>query len=292
MANTFNTDTYLEEYQATLQERLNRPTTWRQLTKVFKGNFRTDHSPYISTMPAIQSCTRGTASTAQDFTVTDTALTLSTYRELMVFIDRADEAQVNYALRMELAERQAQLITEVIESLWLADHANWTNIGLSGAVIDSGTATQITVSASNIDDIVRAVRREIRQANGQSLMSRKVVGFAWRPEDMELIEALAQANGFNLADLALKDGVSEGYKLFGAEHYFSNDNAANHVFAGVKEICEIGLLRRTWSQLDVIENPAGATGGNLSGVGLRVRSDSGLRVPAGLATIVYDVNVT
>ena len=291
MANTFNTDTYLEEYQAILQERLTRPTTWRQLTKVIMGNFRTDHFSYISTMPAIQSGTRGTASSAQDYTITDTALTLSTYRELMVFIDRADEAQVNYPLRMELAERQGELINEVIESLWLADHANWTNFGLSDVGGGGTSDTVITVTASNIATIVRGLRREVRQASGQGQMKRNGFGIGWRPEDFELLEQFAMANGFNLADLALKDGVEEGYKLFGVEHYFTNDNAANHVFAGVKNICQTGLLSATWSQLDVINNPAGGSGGNLSGTGLRVRSDSGLRVPAGLSTIVFDLRV-
>src|SRR3990167_8258224 len=126
--NTFNSDSYLEEYQAILQERLTHPTTWRQMTKVIKTNARSDHSPYISTMPSIQTGTRGTASTGQDFTITDTALTVSTYRELMVFIDRADEAQVNYPLRMELADRQGQLINEVIESLWLLVFADWAGV--------------------------------------------------------------------------------------------------------------------------------------------------------------------
>ena len=288
MANTYNTDSYLEEYQATLQERLTHPTTWRALTKVVMGNFRTDHFSYISTMPSIQTGTRGTASTAQDFALTDTALTLSTYRELMVFIDRADEAQVNYPLRMELAERQGELINEVIESLWLADHASWTNFGNTDI---GGAGTNITVSASNIATIVRGLRREVRQNNGQAQMKRNGFGIGWRPEDFELLEQFAQANGFNLADLALKDGVSEGYKLFGAEHYFTNDNTANHIYAGVKGIAQIGLLSTTWGQLDVINNPAGASGGNLSGVGLRVRSDSGLRVPAGLALLTFDVQV-
>ncbi len=288
MSNTFNTDSYLEEYQAILQERLTHPTTWRQLTKVIKGNFRADHSPYISTMPAVTSGTRGTASTVGDFAITDTALTLSTYREHMVFIDRADEAQVNYPLRMELADRQGQLINEVIETLWLADHANWTDF--TNASI-GGAAGNLAVAAGIIDDISRGLRREIREANGQALMSRNGVGIGWRPADMEFIEAFAQANGFNLADLALKDGVEEGFKLFGVEHYFTNDNASGHLFAGVKGICEVGLLSATWGQLDVINNPAGASGGNLSGTGLRVRSDSGLRVPAGLAGLVFDLNV-
>ena len=86
--------------------------------------------------------------------------------------------------------------------------------------------------------------------------------------------------------------MNEGYKLYGVEHYFTNDFTAGHLFGGVKGIAEIGLLKATWSQLDVINNPAGATGGNLSGVGLRVRSDSGLRVPAGLATLVFDIQIS
>ena len=88
-------------------------------------------------------------------------------------------------------------------------------------------------AATNIDDIVRGIRRIVAVANGQELANRNGIFFVWRPADFEALEQFAQANGFNLADAALKSGIERGYHLLGADHYVSNSHAANHVMAGV-----------------------------------------------------------
>lgn len=230
--------------------------------------------------------TRGTAYTFADVASTDSALAISTYRISAHFIDRADLPQLSFNAQMELSERQATVLSERVETAWLADHASWTDVGDPGTGIVSGNATQITVSASNIDDIVRAVRRIAIAANGQDLMERNGLSFVWRAADFEYLEQFAQANGFNLADTALKNGIPNAYFFLGAYHYVSNSHTANHVFAGVRKICKIGILRTTWGQLVITQDP-----GLISGIGLISRADYGLLVPAGLSTLVYDVNV-
>lgn len=145
--------------------------------------------PYMSTTPTIQTGTRGTAFTFQDFGLTNEALTISTYRELGVYIDRADLAQAGFDLQMELADRQGQLVNEVIENIMLSNHADWTNIGDTGGGAIGLAATAFTVSASNIDDVIRAVKREIRVANGWSEATKYGIFVIWRPADFELLEA-------------------------------------------------------------------------------------------------------
>lgn len=291
MANTLNStasqSVYREEWATKLQERLDKPQTWKDVCDVVFTDTRVHHFPYMSTEFADQAGTRGTAYTFQDFALTDSALTISTYRILPVFIDRADMAQCDYANQMEMADRQGAILGERIETALLADHANWTNVGDPGTGITSGNTTAITVSAANIDDIVRGIRRIINVANGQDLAARYGIFFVWRAADFELLEQFAQANGFNLADTALKNGIPDAYFFLGAYHYVSNNHAAGHVFAGVRKIVKIGILRSTWGQIVITQDP------NLqSGIGVIARADYGLLVPAGLSSLVYDVNVT
>ena len=42
-------------------------------------------------------------------------------------------------------------------------------------------------------------------------MNSKGVGFVWRAADFELLEAFVQANGFNTADLVIKNGLGGGW---------------------------------------------------------------------------------
>jgi hypothetical protein len=187
---------------------------------------------------------------------------------------------------MEMASRQASLLLDTVETAVLADHANWTDVGDVSGVVTSGNTTQFTVSATNIDDIVRGIRRIVAVANGEELMNRNGLFFVWRPADFEALEQFAQANGFNLADSALKSGIDRGYYLLGAYHYVSNSHTANHVFAGVRKVHKVGILRSTWGQIVVTQDP------NLqSGIGIIARADYGVKTPTGLKTLLYDINV-
>jgi hypothetical protein len=286
-----NTVVYKEEWAVKLQERLKRPTNWKEVCRVEYTDSRVLNNPYMSTTPSIQNGTRGTAFTFQDFALTNESITISTYRELGTFIDRADLAQSGYATQMELAERQGQLLVEKIENAMMASHADWTNIGDTGGGAVGLATTALTVSATNIDDIIRAIKREIRKANGKSYMAEKGVFIIWRPEDFELLEAFVQANGFSTADAALKNGTEEGFRYLGVDHYYTNDYTAGHLFAGVKKLYHLGICRSTWGQVSILQNPAGASGGNLSGVGIHVRADFAFKAWNTIAGLLYDINV-
>ncbi len=285
-----NTGVYPEEYATKLQERLNRPVSWKEVCDVIYSDVKIFNMPYMSTHFSVQTGTRGTAYSFSDFALTNNVIDIATKVLAPTFVDRADLAQCTLVNQMELAERSASLLMENIETSFLADHGEWTNFGNNAGVFEAGTATAITVSATNIDDIVRAIRREVIEANGLEMMDRYGLAFVWRASDFEFLEQFAQANGFNLADAALKNGIERGYKLLGAEHYVSNSHDAGHVFAGVKKIVKIGILRTTWGQVVVSQEPSNADG-PLSGVGFTSRADYDVMTPDGLATLVWDVNV-
>ena len=297
MANTFNntaaTSVYKEEWASKLQERLAYPTCWKEVTDVIFSDTRVLHFPYLSTDVTEAAHTRDSGYNFANVTGTDSALSITTSRIAAQKIDRADLAQLSFNAQMEMADRQGQLLSERIETAFLADHASWTNVGDPGTGIVSGNATAITVAAANIDDIVRAVRRIVVAANGKELMARNGLCFVWRATDFEFLEQFAQSNGFVLADTALKNGIPFSYFFLGAYHYVSNSHTANHVFAGVRKIVKIGILRATWGQLVVTQDPSAFTDSKdqYSAVGLATRADYGIHVPQGHSTLVFDVNV-
>ena len=100
-----------------------------------------------------------------------------------------------------------------------------------------------------------------------------------------------QANGFTEADKNLKNGNTQGLRYMGADHYFSNEHTANHVFAGVKKVMRLGILRGTYGRAHTIDFPAADTNAFISGRTFYSRVDVGRLTPGGHSTAVFDVNV-
>ena len=237
----------------------------------------------MSTEFVIQTGTRGTAYGFSDFALTNDTLTINTYKPVPVFIDRADLAQCKLVTQMELADRQGQIINEWIETAVLADHGSWTDF--TNASI-GGSAGTITVSATNIDDIIRGIKREIGEANGQAMADRNGIFIIWRYADLEILEQFAQANGFNLADKALQNGLKTGYHFMGVDHYVSNSHTSGHLFAGVKKVEQVGILKSTYGQIVVTQDPS-----LQSGIGVISRVDYGLNARANHTGLLFDVTV-
>lgn len=287
-----NTITYETLFEDVLQDRLDQPTTYKEMCDLAVSDTRVVSTSYMSTTPAVQAVTRGTGHSMQTFAETAESLTISTGRDLGLFVDWGDLSQSPWTKPAELFDRIGALLNEFIESDVLAQHASWTNFGQE--TLDTGAAgtTLITVSASNIDDIIRGVKREIREANGQSLINKNGVGFVWRAADFELLEVFTQSNGFMSADKALKDGTVEGLHYLGVDHYWSNGHTANHVLAGVKKAQRLGILRGTFGKAHTIDFPAGDTNTYLSGRSYYSRVDIGHLTPNTLVGVVFDVNVS
>lgn len=281
-----NTIIYAEDWAVKAQERLSENNKWKMICNVEYTDSKVLHNPY-TTDATVQTGTRGSAYTHQDIVLTDETVDITTFKILPQLIDRADLAQQTYVKQMDLASSQGVLLNEAIETGMLAEHAQWTNFDNASI---GGAAGNITVSEANIDDIIRGIKREIREANGSDLMARKGVFFVWRAADFEKLEAFAQAQGYNTADGALKDGTSEGFKYMGAEHYSSNKHAAGHVFAGVKGLFHLGICKSTYGQVVVDSEPATAAGA-VSGIAVVMRVDFKFKAWAKVTPVLFDVLV-
>lgn len=287
-----NTITYQTLFDDVLQDRLDHPQTWKEMCDVTMSDVQVYSTSYMSTTPTVTTVTRGTGLVGSTFAETAETMTINTGRDLGLFVDWADLSQSPWTRPAELFDRIGALLNEFIETNTLAQHPSWTNFGVGditgGTVADT---TQISVTAGNIDDIVRGVKRVIRTANGQNLMNSNGVGFVWRPADFELLEAFTQSNGFQSADEALKNGTVEGLHYLGVDHYWSNDFAASHVMAGVKKAHKVGILRGTYGRAHTIDFPAGDSNTYLSGQSFYSRVDIGQLAPNTLVPVILDVNV-
>lgn len=185
-----NTITYKQEFEDILQDRLDHPTIWKEVCNVDVTRVRVINSSYMSTTPSVQTVTRGTGHEMQTFAETNEQLTISTERDLGLFVDWSDLGQSPWTKPAELFDRIGALLNEFVEANFLAQHASWTDFDNASI---GGSSGNITVSASNIDDIIRGVKREIRENNGQGQMNQFGVGFVWRAADFELLEAYTQA---------------------------------------------------------------------------------------------------
>lgn len=248
----------------------------------------------MSTEYSLQSGTRGTAYSHSDFALTNDTLDIANTDIVSVFQDRADVAQSKLANAAEHGARQGDIINERVEDLFLAQHAGWTDFGSDGSGGFTLGTTAINISVANIDNLIRAIKREIVKAKGTKLANRNGIAIVWRPEDFEKLEESMASQGFTFADMALRDGIMDadgiGKYAFGVYNYVSESHTANHVFAGVRKIQQLGLLKSTYGRIYYNPNAVNADG-PLSGVSYEARLDYGFNPKAGLTSILFDVNV-
>ncbi len=299
-----NTIIYQALWENKLAQRLDKPQNWKEVCDVVYTDTQTYNFPLVSTSnePAVATLTntaagRSLLSNVIPFvSVTETNETLSiiTAEIDSVYLDYADQAQSNYAKMADMGELLGKKINERAEVISLANHANWTNFGDTGGGVLGLAATAITVSATNIDDIIRGIIEQINTANGFSVYMERG-GFAvWRPSDWTFLVTFMQANGFRFADEALQSGGNNilGREVMGLYNYVSTGHAAGHVMAGVRKVQKFGILKSTYGRTYRAEMPASSTAGSLSGSQIHTRLDYGLLVPTNLAPVVFDVNVT
>lgn len=280
---------YKEDWTALYQSELDEPVKFFDFAEVVFTDSRVVHFPY-TTDPTLVSGTRNCTEQPNELTRTDESVTVSDRVIAPWFIDYADLSQTGYDELAHMSLRSAQLIKEDLESSIYADNGAVTDFGTASIGGGGADTTTITVSASNVDDIVRAVKRRIRTAGGEAMLSRNGGFFVWRPADLELLEQFMQANGFGTADQALRAGGGDaqtGFNYLGFTHWGSNLLAANHVLAGVKKAYYMYILRETWGKRYVADP---ASGGD-SGIGIQFRADFREMAWERYDDVLFDVNV-
>lgn len=281
-----NTIVYAEEWAIKAQERLSESLMWKDICNVEYTDTKVLHNPYV-TDATVQTGTRGVAYTHQPVTLTDENVDINTFKILPQLIDRADLAQQTFIKQMDLANSQAILLNEAIETAMLAEHGQWTNFD---NVSIGGVAGNIVVTDVNIDDVIRGMKREIREANGENLMDRNGLFIVWTPTAFEKLEAYAQAQGFSTADGALKNGTNQGFVYMGVSHYSSNKITAGHSFGGVKKTFHLGICKSTYGQVVIDSEPA-TVGGAVSAIAVIMRVDFKFKAWAKMVPVLFDILV-
>lgn len=285
MAESFGSQhVYAEEWATIVQARLSEPTKFKELCRVEYTNFRVFNNPYL-TDPTVQVGTRGSSYTMQEIVESNETVTVNQYRNLAQFIDRANLAQSTFLTQMEAADRQAVLLNEVIEAAVYADYGNLT---LFDNAKLGGSAGSITLSATNVDDVIRGIQREIRLAGGEQLLERNGGFIVWRPADFEILQQLMQSTGFVVADRALQaQGSVQGTPYMGLTHYSSNLLSGGHIYAGVKKLHHVAILRDTYGQIMVNEKDPG----QVSGVSIVSRVDYGIKAWTKVKPVLFNVTL-
>jgi len=279
------------EYETKLQERLDAPTVWKDVCKVKYTNTGILRNPYL-TDATVATGTRGTGYDSVASATTDESVTISTYVYSAQHIDDADLAQKSFSDFMEIADNMGTMLNEKIETQMLAEHAQWTNFDNASI---GGAAGNITVSVSNVKTIIGAMKTAIRTAGGGDMLARNGGFIVWREADYEKVEALASAEGFNTADMVLKNGISQvngGFMYLGVMHYSSSKHAAGHVFGGVREAFMLAIVKSTYGKMKTIVNPYVATNtSQLSGIGLESRVDNKFMAWNKMVPVLFDILV-
>jgi len=259
---------------------------WKEVCDVRYTDSGILRNPYL-TDSTVGTGTRGTGYTSTAIATTDDTVTINTYKYSAEHIDDADLAQKTFSDFMEIADRMGTMLNESMETAMLASHASWTNFDNASI---GGAAGNITVSISNIKNIIAAMKREIREAGGGEKANRNGMFIVWREADFELVELLASSEGFNTADDALKNGIKQGFKYLGVEHYSSSKHASGHVFGGVKKAFTVGVVRSTYGKVKQIINPV-VSGAQISGIGLESRIDYAFKAWQNNVAILFDILV-
>lgn len=280
------------EYETRLQERLSAPMVWKELCNVKYTNTGILRNPYL-TDTTVSTGTRGTGYTSVAAATTDDTVSITDYSYDATHIDDADLAQKSFSDFMEIADNMGTMLNEAMETAMLAEHAQWTNLGdVGGGVLGAGS-TAITVSLSNIKQIIANIKTQIRVAGGNELAKRNGVFIQWREADYEKVELLATSEGFKVADTVLVDGVeqvNEGFRYLGVWHYSTSKNVSGHVFAGVKKAFMVGVVKSTYGRMKQIINPV-VSSAQISGVGLESRIDRKFKAWTKMVPVLYDINV-
>lgn len=201
MANTIVSQ---EVWANKLAQRLDKPTNWKETCDVIYSDTQTHVLPYVSTggEPAVSAtyltsvADRSTLSkvvTLIDVTMSTETLQIITTNYDAVYVDYADQAQSNYARIAELGTLLGKKIQERAETIVLANHGNWTDIGDTGGGVVGLGSTDLTVSSANVDDIVRGVIEQIFTANGFDLYKENGGFVVWRPADWTYMTQFMQA---------------------------------------------------------------------------------------------------
>lgn len=280
--NAANTFIYKEDWAQRLRERLNEPNVWKEACDVLYTDTRVLNMPYLADI-TLQDVGRSSPYTFQAVSETNESLTINQARHAPFLIGEADLHQ-GYAFFMDLAARQAAQLDAQVESYVWQQNTDWENFD---GVDIGGSAGSITVSISNIDDIITNLKKTIFAARGGELLGRNGGFIVWHPGDFAKVEQWAMASGFTFADEVLRDGIRFGFRAGGLYHYVSSRLDPGRCHGGVKGVVKVGILKSTYGVPKFLEDDPG----QVAGVGIRSTVNYGVMTPLQWRSLIFDIAV-
>jgi len=168
------------------------------------------HWPYINDM-RVQSYTPGTDLTIDDFVATDDSLTINRSRAATAYIDPQEVKQAeDKAYPSRLARQAAFVLAQELDQKVLKD-------GVDNA---TGSVTGGTFTASNIYSTLTSAMSTLERQNATGEMF-----VVLDPERVAILAQNEVANGWNVADRALKNGFvgdsQAGFKVYSSNNLYS-----------------------------------------------------------------------
>jgi hypothetical protein len=280
----------IESFEVKLQERLAAPRVWKEVCKVTYTDAGIMHNPY-KTNASVGTGTRGTGYTSTAVATTDDTVTIDTYKYCAEHIDEADLAQKTFTDWMEIAADMATSLDAQMDTALMAVYTTATDFGTADIGAGGASTDQITVATSNIDDIITEMKTAIRTAGGGDMADENGMFIIWREADFAKVERLAASQGFSTADNVLGNGIKQGFRYLGVEHYSTSRNTANHIIGGVKQAIHVGVVKSTYGKVKTIVNPV-VSGAQISGLGLESRIDYKFNLWNNMIPVVFDINVS
>lgn len=259
---------------------------WKEVCLVKYTDSGILKNPYL-TDATVSTGTRGTGYTSVAVATVDDSVTINTYVYCAQHIDDADLAQKTFSDWMEISDNMGILLNEKVETQMLAAYTQMTAFDATKIGLAAGN---ITVAISNVKTIISAMKTQIRIAGGGDLANRNGMFIEWREADFQIVELLASSEGFNTADNALTNGIVQGFKYLGVEHYSTSKNTANHIIGGVKKALMLGIVKSTYGKVKQIVNPV-VSGAQISGIGLESRVDNAFQLWHKMIPIMFDIQV-
>ena len=119
--------------------------------------------PYRSNL-VVEDYTKGTAATAQDLTATSDQLTINKQKTILMYVDDVDKIQNKWDAAKVWAEEAGTRLAIAIDAEFLYEVINATNTVDDGDI--GGTSgTSITLTASNIQNVVAKINRKLDVQN-------------------------------------------------------------------------------------------------------------------------------
>lgn len=157
-----------ELWSSLLEQALRKSTLFREIAsfKEQAGLTYGDviHRPYASDV-SVDSYVAGTASTAQDITITDNSMTIDRFAIINVFIDDTQQLQSRYDLMAHYVEKMRKALQEDMDAHFLLEIRNAVSDVDNGDIAAGTAGDPFAVTSTNIVDVFTYADRYLLAQN-------------------------------------------------------------------------------------------------------------------------------